>query len=117
MHTRYVLCHFSRIGYLLSFRLNPILGTVGTTIRVPCGIKVGSTPVKYIDLLKQAIPNADQLVRQSVGYCKCLPKVFDLVDLDTVKKAVNSGDTGVATAEILQKYGEAQQVHCDFTTP
>ncbi|KAH6669590.1 hypothetical protein B0J14DRAFT_566335 [Halenospora varia] len=90
-----------------------IPGSVGTTIRVPCGIKVGSTPVKYIDLARQAIPNADQLVKTSVGYCKCLPKVFDLVNLDTVKKAVSSGDTGVATAEILQKYGEAQQCMID----
>ncbi|QSZ28571.1 hypothetical protein DSL72_003069 [Monilinia vaccinii-corymbosi] len=50
-----------------------------------------------------------ELVHNAAGYCRCLPKVFGLVDKDTVVALGKLVDPEAASGEILAKYGDAQQ--------
>ncbi|XMA13670.1 hypothetical protein WAI453_006461 [Rhynchosporium graminicola] len=85
-----------------------IPGLVPTTIRGPCGVKVGSKSLDLCSVARKGIPKMDELVKQAGGICSCLPKILDFVDLDTVKSVVTSLDTSEAMASILNKYGDAQ---------
>lgn len=59
---------------------------------------------------RERFPAIDQITRTAAGYCSCMPKIFDMVELDTVKAAISSMDVSDAQAEVLQKFGDAQQV-------
>lgn len=86
------------------------LGTVETQIKVPCGVNFGYKKVDLCKLARGNIPGADELIRQSAGFCKCLPQLISFVSLDTVKNFFKSADLSSGSGDILQKYGSSQQV-------
>lgn len=105
---------------------------------VPIGLDVGIKNVRIDRFVKQAVPGLDAIAQRGPEFCKLvslvassllrwsthhliflssilqIPQAMKFVDLDAVK-ALLEGDIGEASAEVLQMYGELQQV-CQYST-